>query len=139
MRIFRRTRVLIVRVGVRRPDWWPYPARCATGHEWGPDRVLVVWQRCLCPGAQTLHPDEAIWGHFVVSCREPGWRSVWYDPRRMSRATRSASSNNPQSGQRTELHVAFTTPVDAPAVCPRRPDTLALLPGCALPVSHLAL
>ena len=35
---------------------------------------------CLCPGAQTLHPDEAIWGHFVVTCREPGCRSVWYDP-----------------------------------------------------------
>jgi hypothetical protein len=40
----------------------------------------VVWQRCLCPGAQTLHEDQAIWGHFVVSCRELGCRSVWYDP-----------------------------------------------------------
>ena len=31
-------------------------------------------------GAQTLHPDQAIWGHFVVACREPGCESVFYDP-----------------------------------------------------------
>jgi hypothetical protein len=61
---------------VRRPDWWPHPERCANGHEWGPGRVLVVWQRCLCPGAQTLHEDRAIWGHFTVTCREPGCRAV---------------------------------------------------------------
>jgi hypothetical protein len=65
---------------VHQSDWWPYPERCANGHEWGPDRVLVVWQRCLCPGAQTLHEDQAIWGHFTVACRAPGCRSVWYDP-----------------------------------------------------------
>jgi len=67
-------------MGVQRPDW-PYPERCGNGHEWGrPGGALVTWKRCLCPGAQTLHPHEAIWGHFVVACREPGCRSVWYDP-----------------------------------------------------------
>ena len=67
-------------MGVQRPDW-PYPERCGNGHEWGqPGRALVTWKRCLCPGAQTLHPDRAIWGHFTVACREPGCRSVWYDP-----------------------------------------------------------
>jgi hypothetical protein len=65
---------------VQRPDWWPYPERCEYGHEWGPGRVLVVWQRCLCLGAQTLHEDQAIWGHFTVTCRVPGCGSKWYDP-----------------------------------------------------------
>jgi hypothetical protein len=65
----------------RRPDRWPYPKRCGNGHEWGrPGRALVIWQRCPCLGAQTLYPDEAIWGHFTVSCREPGCESVFYDP-----------------------------------------------------------
>jgi len=58
----------------------PYPKRCRNGHEWGPGRMLVTWKRCSCPGAQTLHPDQAIWGHFIVACRERGCRSVWYDP-----------------------------------------------------------
>jgi hypothetical protein len=66
--------------GVRQPAWWPYPERCQNGHEWGPGRVLVTWQQCSCPGAQTLHPDRAIWGHFTVACRAPGCRSVWLDP-----------------------------------------------------------
>jgi hypothetical protein len=43
-------------------------------------RVLVTWQPCSCPGAQTLHPDQAIWGHFRVACRAPGCWAVWYDP-----------------------------------------------------------
>jgi hypothetical protein len=42
--------------------------------------VLVSWEPCLCPGAQTLHPDRAIWGHFTVACREPGCQEVWCDP-----------------------------------------------------------
>ena len=68
-------------MGVRRPDRWPYPKLCGNGHEWGrPGRALVTWQRCLCPGAQTLYPDQVIWGHFVVACREPGCESVFYDP-----------------------------------------------------------
>jgi len=67
-------------MSVQRPDWWRYPERYANGHEWGPGRVLVSWQRCHCAGAQTLHPDRAIWGHFTVACREPGCQSVWYDP-----------------------------------------------------------
>jgi hypothetical protein len=67
-------------MSVRRPDWWCYPQRCENGHEWGPGRVLVSWERCWCPGAQTLHPDRAIWGHFTVACRAPGCRWVWYDP-----------------------------------------------------------
>jgi hypothetical protein len=67
-------------MSLQQPDW-PYPERCGNGHEWGrPGGALVTWKRCLCPGAQTLHPHEAIWGHFVVACREPGCRSVWYDP-----------------------------------------------------------
>ena len=67
-------------MGVRRPDRWPYPKLCGNGHEWGrPSRALVTWQRCLCPGAQTLYPDQVIWGHFVVACREPGCGSVWHD------------------------------------------------------------
>jgi hypothetical protein len=65
---------------VRCPVWWPYPERCGNGHEWGPGLVLVSWQQCHCAGAQMLHPDRAIWGHFTVACREPGCRSVWYDP-----------------------------------------------------------
>src|SRR5690242_9050254 len=66
---------------VRRPDgWWSYPERCPNGHEWRPGRVLVSWERCHCAGAQTLHPDRAIWGHFRVACREPGCTSTWYDP-----------------------------------------------------------
>jgi hypothetical protein len=43
-------------------------------------RALVTWKRCLCPGAQTLRPDEAIWGQFTVACRQPGCESVFYDP-----------------------------------------------------------
>ena len=42
--------------------------------------MLVVWRGCHCPGAQTLHEDRAIWGHFTVTCREPGCESVFYDP-----------------------------------------------------------
>ena len=34
--------------------------------------LVVVWQRCLCPGAQTLHEDQAIWGTSPVTCRVPG-------------------------------------------------------------------
>ena len=75
---------------MQRPDWWFYPEQCENGHEWGPDRVLVVWQRCLCPGAQTLHPDRAIWGHFTVTCRDPGCRSAWYDPPRQLGKQRAA-------------------------------------------------
>jgi len=48
------------------------PERCGNGHEWGPGLVLVSWQQCHCAGAQMLHPDRAIWGHFTVACREPG-------------------------------------------------------------------
>ena len=65
---------------MRCPAWWPYPERCGNGHEWGPGLVLVSWQQCHCASAQMLHPDRAIWGHFTVACREPGCRSVWYDP-----------------------------------------------------------
>jgi len=65
---------------VQRPEWWRYPERCANGHEWGPGRVLVSWQRCRCAGAQTLHEDQAIWGHVTIACPAPGCRSVWYDP-----------------------------------------------------------
>jgi len=67
-------------VSVQRPDWWPYAGRCANGHEWGPGRVLVSWQRCHCAGAQTLHSGRAIWGHVTVACQTPGCRSAWYNP-----------------------------------------------------------
>ena len=66
-------------MGVQRPDW-PYPERCGNGHEWGPGRAQVAWEQRSCPGAQTLHPDPAIWGHFTIRCREPGCRSAFYDP-----------------------------------------------------------
>jgi len=32
--------------------------------------VLVLSERCWCPGALTLPPDRAIWGHVTV--RLPG-------------------------------------------------------------------
>jgi hypothetical protein len=38
-----------------------------------PGWAAVAWEPCSCPAAQTLHPDEAIWGHFAASCREAGW------------------------------------------------------------------
>jgi hypothetical protein len=43
--------VLIVVMGVRRPDRWSYPERCSNGHEWGPCRVIVSWRPCHCPPA----------------------------------------------------------------------------------------
>jgi hypothetical protein len=48
--------------------------------EWGPGRVPVSWRRYHCAGAQTLHEDQAIWGHVTVACPEQGCRPVWYDP-----------------------------------------------------------
>jgi len=56
------------------PDWWTWPAQCQHGHPWGPGRITLGWLPCQCakagPGA----------GHRTVSCREPGCRSVWYEP-----------------------------------------------------------
>src|SRR5262249_15221914 len=75
-----RRRVLIVEVSLRCADGWPYRERCGNGHEWGRGLVLTTWEPCLCRGAQTLHPDQTIWGYFVVACREPGCESVFYDP-----------------------------------------------------------
>jgi hypothetical protein len=76
-----RSRVLIVVVGVRRPDWWCYPERCANGHEWGPGRVLVSWERCHCTPARAAHPDQHAWGHLAVECGVTGCGSKWYTPR----------------------------------------------------------
>jgi len=36
-------------MSVRRPAWWFYPERCEHGHEWGPGRVIVSFERCDCP------------------------------------------------------------------------------------------
>ncbi len=68
-------------VGVRRPDWWYYPLECEHGHEWGPGRVLVSWQRCHCAPARAAHPDRHAWGHLTVTCRAPGCGWTWYEPR----------------------------------------------------------
>jgi hypothetical protein len=38
-------------MAVRRPSWWCYPERCATGHEWGPGLIIVSWSPCDCPPA----------------------------------------------------------------------------------------
>jgi hypothetical protein len=66
---------------VRRPGWWFYPEQCANGHEWGPGRVLVSWQRCHCAGGRAAHPEDHSWGHLTVECGEPGCRWKWYSPR----------------------------------------------------------
>ena len=74
-------------MSLRRPDWWYYPEQCQNGHEWGPGRVLVSWERCNCAGAQTAHPEDHSWGHTTVECGEPGCR--WKCGRRgTSRAAR---------------------------------------------------
>jgi len=49
-------------VGVRRPAWWSYPEQCANGHELGPGRVLVSWERCHCAPARAAYPDQHAWG-----------------------------------------------------------------------------
>jgi hypothetical protein len=67
-------------MGVRRPDWWFYPEQCENGHEWGPHRVLVGWQRCHCAGARAEYEDVAVQGHLTVECRVPGCRSKWWKP-----------------------------------------------------------
>ena len=67
---------------MQQPDWWLYPERCENGHEWGPGRVLVSWERCHCAGARAAHPERYAWGNRTVACREPGCGSVWYDPPR---------------------------------------------------------
>jgi len=39
-------------MGVHRPNWWCYPERCANGHEWGPELMIVSWDAVrVCPGA----------------------------------------------------------------------------------------
>jgi len=55
----------------QRPDWWPYPAACRNGHEWGPGRVTCAWTPCSCDGAH---------GHQNVRCGVAGCPEVWYDP-----------------------------------------------------------
>ena len=75
-----RTRVLIVPVAVRRPDWWCYPERCQNGHEWGPGLITVSWVLCDCPAAQAASGGGAA-RHMAVFCNAaPGCRSVWYRP-----------------------------------------------------------
>ena len=37
--------------GGRVPDWWCYPERCASGHEWGPSLITVSWSMCDCAPA----------------------------------------------------------------------------------------
>ena len=67
-------------MAVRRPDWWFYPEQCERGHEWGPGRVLVSFTRCHCPPVRGVYGETGGLGHLKVACREPGCRSVWYDP-----------------------------------------------------------
>jgi len=67
--------------GVRRPEWWCYPAACENGHEWGPGLITVSWVLCDCPAAQAACGGGAA-GHMAVFCNAaPGCRSVWYRPR----------------------------------------------------------
>jgi hypothetical protein len=51
-------------MGVRRPEWWFYPERCANGHEWGPGLITVSWMPCDCPPA--LAAREHGPGHMVA-------------------------------------------------------------------------
>ena len=76
-----RTRVLIARMALVRPDWWCYPERCANGHEWGPGLITVSWSLCDCAPAVAASGGGAP-GHMAVYCAaSPGCRSVWYGPR----------------------------------------------------------
>jgi hypothetical protein len=72
-------------MGVRLPGWWWYPEQCEHGHEWGPGRVIVGFERCDCPPVLELFPQRGSRGHLTVACREDGCRSTWYFPPHESR------------------------------------------------------
>jgi len=42
--------------------------------------MLVSFTRCGCPAVRAAYGQTGGLGHLTVSCREPGCRSVWYDP-----------------------------------------------------------
>jgi hypothetical protein len=63
---------------VQRPDWWTYPICCGNGHPWGPGRVIVSWQPCLCDPAREAQPRGS--GHRLIECRTPGCGWVDYEP-----------------------------------------------------------
>jgi hypothetical protein len=69
-----RTRILIVPMGVRRPDWWCYPERRANGHDWAPGQIVVSWMPCECRPAAAAREHGP--GHLVIYCQAPGCRSV---------------------------------------------------------------
>lgn len=66
-------------MSTERPSWWKYPERCANGHEWGPGRVIVSFERCDCAPVRAAYPGRGQ-GHLSVACLEPGCLSVWYSP-----------------------------------------------------------
>jgi hypothetical protein len=40
----------------------------------------VSFNRCHCPAVRAAYGQTGGLGHLTVACREPGCRSVWYDP-----------------------------------------------------------
>lgn len=56
------------------------------------------WWRWSCPGAQTLHQDWAIWGHFTIACRAPGAGRSGTTRRTSQRAAGLAVIEGPRPG-----------------------------------------
>jgi hypothetical protein len=80
---------------VRRPDWWCYPERCASGHEWGPGLITVSWSLCGCPPAvaEQERAGGGPAGHLAVYCAAAkGCRSVWFRPHHEPRLMRGLPS-----------------------------------------------
>jgi hypothetical protein len=63
----------------RLPWWWAYPTEGANGHRWGPGKVIVSWQPCLCAPARKERSRGP--GHRVIECRTRGCGSAYYEPR----------------------------------------------------------
>ena len=85
-------------MGVRRPDWWDYPAQCEQGHPWEPGQVLVGWLNCTCPPVVAAGGPA---GHTVVYCRAEGCPS-----RGTGRATSRSPANRCAAGVGQTAHQA---------------------------------
>jgi hypothetical protein len=72
------------------------------GRPWIPfidaPRQRVMHRHQRHRGAQPLHPDRAIWGHFTVARWEPGCGSVWYSPRHAP-GTQQRNGPGPELGR----------------------------------------